>query len=138
MEDHEYWMDKAIAQAKLSNTPYGAVVVNQDDDFIQAYNTVATDGATAHAEMNALYKLKELNYNEAKNLTLYTTVEPCPMCMSAIVWAGIGTVVYGASIDDAAQFGKQIFISSDEIVKQSWYDLALIKGIKRDSCVQLF
>mgnify|MGYP006433374559 FL=1 len=131
-------MNKAISQAQLSNTPYGAVIVNQDDDFIQAYNTVATDGATAHAEMNALYKLQELNHDEAKNLTLYTTVEPCPMCMSGIIWAGIGTVVYGASIEDAAQFGKQIFISSDEVVKQSWYDLALVKGAKRDSCMQLF
>ena len=138
MKDHEYWMDKAISQAKLSDTPYGAVVVNRDDDFIKAYNTVATDGATAHAEMNALYKLQELNYEEAKNLTLYTTVEPCPMCMSAVVWAGIGTVVYGASIDDAAQFGNQIFISSDEVVRQSWYDLALVKGIERDNCMQLF
>ena len=91
MKDHTYWMEKAISQAKISNTPYGAVIVNQENNFIQAYNTVATDGATAHAEINALNKLKDLHYDEAQNLTLYTTVEPCPMCMSAIVWAGIGT-----------------------------------------------
>ena len=138
MKEHTYWMEKAISQAKISNTPYGAVIVNQEKNFIQAYNTVANDGATAHAEMNALNKLKDLHYDEAQNLTLYTTVEPCPMCMSAIVWAGIGTVVFGASIEDASQFGKQIFIKSDEVVQQSWYDVSLVKNVNRESCLALF
>ena len=60
------------------------------------------------------------------------------MCMSAIVWAGIGTVVYGASIDDASRFGKQIFITSDEVAQNSWYDISLVKNVKRESCLALF
>lgn len=81
---HKYWMQKAIEQAKLGQTPYGAVIVKSDKEYITAFNTTKTDGPQAHAEMNAIQKLAQLKPYVSKDLKLYTTVEPCPMCMSAL------------------------------------------------------
>lgn len=137
LKKHEFWMQKAIEQAKLGKTPFGAVIVNKNEDYISAYNTTKQNGPTAHAELNAILKLKTLNFDEPKSLILYTTVEPCPMCMSAIVWSGIGQVVYGASINDAARFGKQIHINSSEIAEKSWYAIQILPGVKKEECISL-
>lgn len=137
-KEDSQWMEKAIVQAKLGKTPFGAVIVNSNDEFIEDYNTTKKDGPIAHAEINAIQKLNELNYTDAKNLVLYSTVEPCPMCMSAIVWAGIGKVVFGASIDDASKFGSQIHISCKDVVEKSWYKIILKSGIERERCIELF
>ncbi|GGE28588.1 hypothetical protein GCM10010832_06560 [Psychroflexus planctonicus] len=137
LKKHEFWMQKAIEQAKLGKTPFGAVIVNKNEDYISAYNTTKHNGPTAHAELNAILKLKTLNFDEPKSLILYTTVEPCPMCMSAIVWTGIGQVVYGASINDAARFGKQIHINSAEIAQKSWYAIQILPGVKKEECISL-
>jgi tRNA(Arg) A34 adenosine deaminase TadA len=136
-EDH-YWMSKAIEQANLGKTPFGAVIVGNKEEYVEAYNTTKLDGPTAHAEINAIQKLKQLSYSNPKNLTLYSTVEPCPMCMSAIVWAGIGQVVFGATIDDASKFGSQIQITCKEVVDKSWYSIVLKSGVAREKCIKLF
>ena len=138
VKDHNYWMNKAIDKSIKGKTPYGAIIVNEKDDFIGAFNTTNKNGPTAHAEINVIQKLKQLNYTDSKKLTLYSTVEPCPMCMSAVVWAGIGNVVFGASIEDASEFGHQINITSHEIAKQSWYDISIKGGIEREKCRNLY
>jgi tRNA(Arg) A34 adenosine deaminase TadA len=137
-KDHTYWMRKAITISKDKKTPYAAIIVNETDDYIAAFNTTKQDGPTAHAEINAIQKLKQLNVNDAKKLRLYSTVEPCPMCMSAIVWAGIGEVVFGAIIEDASEFGQQITISSQDVANQSWYPIKIKGRIEREECKRLF
>lgn len=136
--DHTYWMQKAMEKAKEGNSAFGAVIVNRKRHFISAHNTSKQDGPTAHAELNAIREMEKLEYESAEELTLYTTVEPCPMCMSAIVWAGIGEVVYGASIADASEFGRQIDITSEDVAKKAWYKIALKPGVEREKCVELF
>ena len=135
---HSFWIQKAIALAKQGQTPFGALLVNTKDEFITAYNTTKLNGPTAHAEMNVIRQMHLLDYTETKTLRLYTSVEPCPMCMSAIVWAGIGSVIYGASIDDAAKYGKQIHVNSSEIVSKSWLSIQIIHHIERSLCLELF
>jgi tRNA(Arg) A34 adenosine deaminase TadA len=135
---NNYWMQKAIEQAKLGQTPYGAVIVKSDGEYITAFNTTKTDGPQAHAEMNAIRKLAHLKPYHSKDLKLYTTVEPCPMCMSALVWAGIGQLIYGASIDDAAKHGHQIHITSQDIAEKAWYEIKITKSIELQSCLKLF
>lgn len=137
-KDHRYWMHKAIAQAKMDGNPFGAVIVNEDDQCIEAFNTTKADGPTAHAEMNVIQKLKQLQYSKSQDLTLYSTVEPCPMCMSAIVWTGIGQLIFGASIADATKFGSQIQIPSKEVAERSWRNIQITSGVERDKCVALF
>lgn len=137
-ESQEFWMNKAIDSAKKSKTPYGAIIVNFKGEFIEAYNTVKEDGATAHAEINALLKLSQLQYKKEEELILYSTVEPCPMCMSAIIWTGIGTVVFGTNIPYASKYGNQINIRAKEIIINSWRKLVLIEGILAKECENLF
>ncbi len=132
------WMQKAIAKAEHGNTPFGAVLVNDKGDFYAAYNTTATDGPQAHAELNVIQHMNQLSYHSPIELKLYTTVEPCPMCMSALIWAGIGHLIYGASISDAAQFGQQINITSKALAKKAWYPIKITPSIKRKDCIQLF
>ncbi len=137
-QSHSHWMQKAIAQAKLGQTPFGAVIVKSDEEYVLAYNTTSKDGPQAHAEMNAIKGLELLKSYQAKDLKLYTTVEPCPMCMSALVWAGIGHLIYGANIDDAAQFGHQIHISSQDIADKAWYAIDITPEVERQACINLF
>ena len=137
-ESHEFWMKMAIDLAKESKTPFGAVVVDSEGQFVGAYNTAIHDGVTAHAEINVLRKLQQLDYNEEEDLVLYSTVEPCPMCMSAIIWAGIGHVVYGADIPFASQYGNQIDIRASDILKQSWRDTHITAGVLKNDCERLF
>ncbi|SDG64502.1 nucleoside deaminase [Psychroflexus sediminis] len=137
-KDQQYWMHKAMEHAKLGHTPFGAVIVTEEQQSVEAYNTTKQDGPVAHAEINVIQQLKRLKYTYARTLTLYSTVEPCPMCMSAILWAGIGKVVYGASIADASAFGHQIHISCEEVAQKSWYSIALISGVEREKCLELF
>jgi len=138
LKDHNYWMNKAIDKSIEGKTPFGAVIVNEKDGHVGAFNTTKQDGPTAHAEINVIKKLKQLEYTDAKKLTLYSTVEPCPMCMSAVVWSGIGNVVFGASIEDASKVGHQINITSQQVADQSWYDILITGGIERERCKQLF
>lgn len=137
-QSHRYWMQKAIEQAKLGQTPFGAVIVKSYEEFVVAYNTTSQNGPQAHAEMNAIKRLEQLKPYQAKDLKLYTTVEPCPMCMSALVWSGIGHLVYGANIDDAAQFGHQIHISCQDIANKAWYSIKITPEVERQVCVDLF
>ncbi|NBC57132.1 MAG: nucleoside deaminase [Bacteroidetes bacterium] len=135
---NQLWMKKAIAQARLGKTPFGAVLVESETNYVVAHNTTSTDGPQAHAELNAIQKIKTLEFKDPRLLKLYTTVEPCPMCMSALVWAGIGHLIYGATIDDAAQFGHQIHISSHHIADKAWYPIQITSEVKRYECLKLF
>jgi tRNA(Arg) A34 adenosine deaminase TadA len=137
-ESHEFWMKKAIIVAKKNKTPYGAILVNSKGEFIEAFNTVKKDGPTANAEINALLKLADLKFEKEEELILYSTVEPCPMCMSAIIWSGIGTIVYGANIPIAAKYGNQINIRANEIIKKSWRKTILVPDVLSKECETLF
>jgi len=134
----EFWMKMAIDLAKESKTPFGAVIVDPEGQHVSGYNTTIHDGAVAHAEINAIKKLKQLDHDKAEELTIFTTVEPCPMCMSAIIWSGIGEVIYGCDIPTAAQFGNQINIRAKTIAAESWYAPIISGGLLAKECEQLF
>ncbi len=135
---HDFWMQKAIEQARLGKTPFGAIIVKSSTDYISAYNTTSIDGPNAHAELNVIQQIHKLKPYHSQKLKLYTTVEPCPMCMSALVWAGIGYLIYGASIHDAAHYVHQINISCQTIANKAWYDIDITAKVQRQSCLDLF
>jgi tRNA(adenine34) deaminase len=103
MLDHEYFMRKALEEAKKASeadeVPVGAVVVAQGRIIARAFNrTQVLNDVTAHAEMQAI--TSAANYIGGKYLhecTLYVTLEPCQMCAGALFWSQISQVVYGAS-----------------------------------------
>lgn len=136
--DNNFWMQMAIDLAIEGNTPFGAVITDVEGNHVGAFNTTILDGATAHAEINAIQKVKELDYDEARELALYSTVEPCPMCMSAIIWAGIGKVVYGTDITFAMTQGNQITITAAEVAREAWYDVEIEGGLLKKECEALF
>jgi tRNA(adenine34) deaminase len=100
--DHERFMRLALEQATLARdageVPVGAIVVLDGVVVGRGYNhPIGTSDPTAHAEVLALREAARAagNYRLA-GATLYVTVEPCLMCVGAIVHARVGTVVYGA------------------------------------------
>lgn len=133
-------MRAAIEQARQGGTPFGCVIVKKDAIVVSSHNTVSQDqDVTAHAEMNALRKLHTQKKKiDLSGYVLYTTCEPCPMCMSAILYAGITTVVYGASITQIKQYSSQINIASHDVAAKSAQKVVIIPGMLNSECLQLF
>ncbi|MCH3924764.1 MAG: nucleoside deaminase [Bacteroidales bacterium] len=109
---NEYYILKAILLAqenvrKGCGGPFGAIIVKDDKIIAQAVNTVTKDNdPTAHAEINAIrLACKVLKTFSLEGCVIYSSCEPCPMCLSAIYWARIDKIYYSANCIDAAQAG---------------------------------
>lgn len=87
--------------------PFGAVIVKDGKIIARGFNkVVSTNDPTAHAEVVAIREAcKVLNNFQLNGCELYTSCEPCPMCMAAIYWARPDKVYYGNSKTDAAEIG---------------------------------
>lgn len=101
-KDDHYFMKKALCQARkaleMNEVPVGAVMVSDGKIVSQGYNqTVSLNDPTAHAEILAIRKasLKKGNYR-LDDCEIYVTLEPCPMCVGALVLSRIRRLVYGA------------------------------------------
>ena len=107
-EDDMLFMREAIRLASNSvdrvGGPFGAVIVKDGKIIAGASNSVTIDNdPTAHAEVNAIRKAcKLLGTFSLDGCTIYTSCEPCPMCLGAIYWAGIDRIFYGNNRKDAA------------------------------------
>src|SRR5215471_11502333 len=123
---HEAAMRLAIAAAKANPLyPFGAVIIGAADRAVLAQGVNNSKAnPILHGEIVAIndYVARHGNRGWADGI-LYTTGEPCPMCMSAIVWAGIGGVVYGSSITTLAEAGiTQILIGVSAVREAApWY-----------------
>ena len=120
--------------------PFGAVIVDSNNNIIAvASNTVLKDNdPTAHAEINAIrIACKKLNTHDLTGYKIYATGYPCPMCLSAIIWANIKEVYYGTDLKDAEKIGFRDQKIYDFINKK---DLTLlnVEQIKHDECLKLF
>ena len=126
----------------LRPRPFGASIVDTKSGkvLLRALNAVAQEfDPSSHAEVRAIRKAtKRLKQLSLEGYTLYTTCEPCPMCMSAALWAGLDRVVYGATIEDANRHCNQIRIPATEVAARS--DMAcVVEGpLLRDECYALF
>ncbi|MBD8349469.1 nucleoside deaminase [Dysgonomonas sp. HGC4] len=109
-EQSEY-MHKAIGLAENSvkngGGPFGAVIVKDGKIVAEGSNCVTLDNdPTAHAEVTTIRKAcKELNTFDLNGCEIYTSCEPCPMCLSAIYWARIDRIYYGCCKEDAKKIG---------------------------------
>jgi len=99
--------------------PFGAVIVRDGRIVGEGVNTVtATNDPTAHAEVNAIRAAaKALGTFSLAGCVLYTSCEPCPMCLAAAWWARLDTLYYGASAEDAARAGFDDAFLYDELRK---------------------
>lgn len=102
MEEHEWWMRLALTQAniamQLGEVPVGAVAVLNGEVIGVGYNRKESDqDPTAHAEMIALREAAaRLDNWRLIGVTLYCTLEPCPMCAGAMIQGRLARLVYGA------------------------------------------
>lgn len=87
--------------------PFGAVIEKNGKIIARAHNTViSSKDPTAHAEINAIRMASQtLNTHDLSGCTLYASTQPCPMCLSAIIWANIGKVYYANTSLDAKKIG---------------------------------
>jgi len=87
--------------------PFGALIVKDDRIIAEAHNRVtATNDPTAHAEIEAIREAcRVLNDFYLQGCEIYTSCEPCPMCLSAIYWAHVERIYYANTRQDAAQIG---------------------------------
>lgn len=99
---HTMYLRRANEAAKKAraagNTPFGAVLVNEQGEVVMEQGNAEHDlgDATAHAEMTLASRAsRAYSKDYLKDCTLYTTCEPCPMCTGGIYWTGIGHIVYG-------------------------------------------
>ena len=104
-------MRRAIALSEQSvrngGGPFGSVVVRGGEIIAEATNsvTMACD-PTAHAEVNAIRKAaQKLGTFDLSGCDIYTSCEPCPMCLGAIYWAHLNRIYYGNNRKDAARIG---------------------------------
>jgi guanine deaminase len=125
--DHEKYMKEACNLAccsiQRSGGPFGAVIVSNDFQEVigRGHNMVTIENdPTLHAEMVAIKNAcRMLNTFKLDNCTLYTSCEPCPMCLSACYWAGIKTIYYGNTKHDAAAIHFDDSFIYDEIKKET-------------------
>lgn len=122
------FMEMAISLARENVTsgkggPFGALVVKEGKIIASAMNEVTTtDDPTAHAEVVAIRRAcKTLKTYQLNDCVIYSSCEPCPMCLGAIYWARPTRVYYAATKEDAAKSGfdddyiyKEINLSSEK------------------------
>src|SRR5512140_2126466 len=144
MTDAEY-MRLAIEKAKegiaAGQTPFAAVIVHDGRVVAAAHNTVWRDrDPTAHAEVNAIRQMATaLGRIQLFGGALYTTCEPCPMCLAATHWAKIARIVYGATIADAAAAGfSELCVEAKQLVRLGGSPLQVESGLLEDECRALF
>jgi tRNA(adenine34) deaminase len=135
------FMRMAIAEARLGDFPFGAVIVRDGAVIARGHNRGRTTGdPTAHGEMDAIHKcLAEHGREALRGSTLYTSGEPCVMCMGAILWCHIGRLVFAASVTQLATKLDQIMVSSADIAaKAPFAPIAITGGVLADEAMALF
>lgn len=97
----------AVENVANGGGPFGAVIVKDDEIVAEGVNRVtANNDPTAHAEVSAIRKAcQQLGTFDLTGCTIYTSCEPCPMCLGAIYWAKISRVFCGCNQNDADKIG---------------------------------
>ena len=139
------YMKVAIEEAKNGilngdGGPFGAVVVKDGNIIGRGHNQVLKNNdPTCHGEISAIRDAcKNLNNFDLKGAEIYTTGEPCPMCLGAILWANIEKIYYGCSIkeNDMIGFRDEVFYNNLSISTENMKDKLI--QIDHDECLKLF
>lgn len=142
MTDKEY-MDIAIEISKSATYPYGAVIV-KDNQIIgrSDADTPVSKSGFSHAELVAIEDAMEhlggyLCAEGGKGTTIYSSCEPCAMCMGAILYTGIERLVYGATLEDSKECVNEIIAKSEEVAKIcSNRKIEIVSEFERDEAVR--
>ena len=144
--DEDYMREICQFTARTLETeypvPFGALIVNSrsGENVLRATNKVRRENdPSSHAELRAVrLACKKLKSISLAGCTMYSTCEPCPMCMANALWAGIDRIVYGATIADANRHCNQIHISASEVASRSDMPCVVNGPVLRELCNELF
>jgi len=144
--DERTYLIQAVEKARetmLQNLggPFGALLVDTQGQVFVASNTVlGSNDPTAHAEVNVIRQVcKQKGTHDLQGCILYTTCYPCPMCLSACIWANIKQVYYGCTAQDAEAIGfRDDFIY--RYINEGCDDPSVLtlKQSDRSACLVLF
>ncbi|WP_172125923.1 nucleoside deaminase [Devosia sp. 919] len=145
---HEHYMAMAIEEAKagaaMGEQPFGAVVVYQGEVIVRSRSLkVSTSDATAHSETRAVgMATQKLGMRRIPEAVFYSTCEPCPMCLGAILNAGMGMLVLGARNEDIRKLAALAFNFNDYSVEtfaeMVGWELKLVTDVMHEQCVDLY
>lgn len=138
------FMNMAITEAqngirKGHGGPFGAIIVKNGVVIGKGHNQVVKkNDPTCHGEIMAIHMAcKKLHSFDLNGCILYTTGEPCPMCLAAILWANISKVYYGCTIEDTEKIGfrDSIFyqFQQDETARKKFVNM-----LDRNACLELY
>ena len=133
-------IDLSIENVQNGGGPFGAIIVRDDKIVATGTNRVtANNDPTAHAEVSAIREAcaREKNF-KLEGCTIYTSCEPCPMCLSAIYWAGISKIFYGNTQQDAEKidFGDKFIY--EEIARNPEARSIPMRMIMREEALRAF
>ena len=141
LPDDARFMQLALDEAAKAEFPFGAVIVKNGEVFARGHNRTGADrDPTAHGEMVAIRACLAGHGPDAlKGATVYTSGEPCCMCMGAMLWCGVGRLVYAASLDQLAAKVGQIMLSAEDVAsKAPFAPIDITGGVLGDEAMGLF
>ncbi len=128
---HDTFMRLALEEAEKSAEPLkcGVVIVKDGEILSRAFNSQrASCDASAHAEIKAIRLAGEkMSSKNLPGCTIYCTCEPCVMCLSAIVYAKMETLVYGVSLEDVSSKDHRIDIPLELFLERSPLKISVVK-----------
>jgi tRNA(Arg) A34 adenosine deaminase TadA len=141
----DQWLQRAIALSQQhmqanAGGPFGAVIVRGDQLVAEGWNQVTSSvDPTAHAEVVAIrHACKALNNFSLAGCVLYTSCEPCPMCLAAAYWARVDRIVFAAGRADAAAIGFDDAFIYEQIPLPTDQRSVPMQQALRDDAVKVF
>ena len=133
-------IDASIQNVKNGGGPFGAVIVRNGQVIATGVNRVtANNDPTAHAEVSAIRTAcAQLGTFHLQDCVIYTSCEPCPMCLSAIYWSGITRIYYGNTAQDADNIGFSDKFIYDELATPMSQRSIPVQNIMRDEALSAF
>jgi tRNA(adenine34) deaminase len=153
---HDRWNDRSVDEERMREifgftarslktarpTPFGASIVKTKtgERLMRATNAVTRQNdPSSHGELRTVrLACKKLRTTSLAGYTMYSTCEPCAMCMANALWAKLDRVVYGATIEDASQHCLQIHIPAKEVARRSDMKTIVEGPVLRELCATLF
>ncbi len=139
------FMEIAISEARNGilnhdGGPFGAVVVKNSEVIASGHNRVlSSNDSTCHGEIDAIRKAEsKLKTYDLSDCELYTTGEPCPMCLAAILWANIKKVYYGCKLSDNAEIGFRDVKFDNMMGGRSSLPEKFLEEKDREMCLEVF
>ncbi len=128
-------IDESLLSVHTGSSPFGAVIVKNDKVIAKAHNMVVPNNdPTAHAEVMCIRQAcQTIRSFDLSGCILYTSCEPCPMCLNAAKWANITTIYYAATRDDADAIGFRDRVFYDEnTIQMEHIDLKSARAVMNE------